>query len=218
MVNSNSNLDYYNQRFLEIWHLTSEFIESHTYEESLNKAMVQLEDPQLFKKKLDYLSKHPDQTSFDELRFKNGQIFERYGTPHKLENKIIGRVWTFHEITERKKMEEQILFQAAHDTLTGLPNRTLLTKKLYQGIKYAKRFERNLAVLFIDLDNFKAINDNLGHEAGDILLREIAKRLASCLRETDTIFRFGGDEFVVYCLIQKSEEINNLVQKFITAY
>ncbi|WP_131781810.1 putative bifunctional diguanylate cyclase/phosphodiesterase [Legionella gresilensis] len=110
-------------------------------------------------------------------------------------------------------MEEQIIFQAMHDNLTGLPNRSQFTRKLHQEIKYAKRFKLNLAILFIDLDNSKSINDNLGHDAGDILLRHVAKRLVLCLRETDTVFRFGGDEFVVFCLIQNPEEIVDLVQK-----
>ncbi|MGQ3889970.1 EAL domain-containing protein [Legionella sp. CNM-1927-20] len=213
VVNSNNKLEYYNQRFLEIWQLSREFVDSHNDDEAVAKAITQLEDPEQFLKRLKYFAKHPHLDSFDELNFLNGKIFERYGKPHILENKIIGRVWTFHEVTDRRKMEEQIIFQATHDTLTGLPNRSQLTKKLYQEIKYAKRFKLNLAILFIDLDNFKTINDNLGHEAGDILLRQVAKRLVLCLRETDTVFRFGGDEFVIFCLIQNSEEINDLVQK-----
>lgn len=110
-------------------------------------------------------------------------------------------------------MEEQIMFQAMHDTLTGLPNRSQLTQKINQEINYAKQFKLHLAILFIDLDNFKSINDNLGHEAGDILLRQVAKRLVLCLRETDTVFRFGGDEFVIFCLIPDPEEIKDLVDK-----
>ncbi|STX52378.1 inner membrane protein [Legionella busanensis] len=212
VVNSDNRIEYYNQRFLEIWQFTPEFIQTHTHDDTVAKAVKQLEDPDYFRNRLEYITQHPHLDSFDELNFVNGKRFERYGKPHKLENKIIGRVWTFHEITERKEMEEKLIFQATHDDLTGLPNRAQLTKSLYQEIKYAKRFNFYLAVLFIDLDNFKSINDNLGHEAGDVLLRQVAKKLVLSLRETDTVFRFGGDEFVIFCLVQRSDEIPGLVQ------
>ncbi|STX29764.1 inner membrane protein [Legionella beliardensis] len=213
VVDSHNKIEYYNQKFLEIWQFDQEFIKSHTHDGAVTQAITQLENPDHFLKRLKYITQHPNLDSFDELNFVNGKRFERYSKPHILENKIIGRVWTFHEITERKKMEKQIIFQATHDNLTGLPNRAQLTKKLYQEIKYAKRFKLNLAVFFIDLDNFKSINDNMGHEAGDILLRQVAKKLISSLRETDSVFRFGGDEFVITCLVQQMEELNNLIEK-----
>src|SRR6266571_147976 len=101
------------------------------------------------------------------------------------------------EVKERVRSEEQIQYLAYHDALTTLPNRALFSKILNHGISQAHRRKKELAVLFIDLDRFKNINDTLGHEAGDALLKEVGKRLKQSLRESDTVARLGGDEFVV---------------------
>jgi len=101
------------------------------------------------------------------------------------------------DITERKQAERQIEFLAYRDVLTGLPNRLLLQDRFVQAVAYADRAGLQVALLFIDLDNFKTINDSLGHAVGDALLKEIALRLGACVRETDTISRQGGDEFLI---------------------
>ncbi|NDU91464.1 MAG: diguanylate cyclase [Ferrovum sp.] len=102
-----------------------------------------------------------------------------------------------HDITERKHLEEQILNLAFYDPLTKLPNRRLLNDRLEQAMPASKRSGRYVALMLLDLDNFKNINDLHGHTVGDMLLVEVAKRLKSCVREIDTVARFGGDEFVV---------------------
>jgi diguanylate cyclase (GGDEF)-like protein/PAS domain S-box-containing protein len=101
------------------------------------------------------------------------------------------------DITERKKAEEVIRHQAYHDPLTGLPNRALFADRLNVAIALAKRSRHNLAVMFLDLDRFKLVNDKLGHQVGDQMLQSVARRLANCLRRGDTLARFGGDEFVL---------------------
>ena len=101
------------------------------------------------------------------------------------------------DITERKLAQQQVEFLAYHDPLTGLPNRLLLQDRLQQAIAHAERSPTHLALLFLDLDNFKQINDSLGHGTGDALLKEIAVRLGECVRDSDTISRQGGDEFVI---------------------
>ena len=116
---------------------------------------------------------------------------------------ILGR--TSWQLTQSRLRESEsriayarrIEHLAYHDALTGLPNRSLFSKILSQGISEARRYERRLAVAFLDLDRFKQINDTLGHEAGDQLLREVADRLKGCVRESDTVARLGGDEFVL---------------------
>jgi diguanylate cyclase (GGDEF)-like protein/PAS domain S-box-containing protein len=101
------------------------------------------------------------------------------------------------DITERKRWETQIYALAYSDPLTGLPNRLLLRDRLEHAIAAAQRNRSLLAVLFVDLDNFKRVNDSFGHHVGDQLLRDIAERVRSCVREIDTVCRVGGDEFVV---------------------
>jgi len=101
------------------------------------------------------------------------------------------------DISARKGAEERIQYLATHDGLTGLPNRVMFGQILGLAIETARRYDRKLAVLFIDLDRFKIVNDTLGHEAGDVLLRETAARLRECVRASDVVARLGGDEFVV---------------------
>lgn len=104
---------------------------------------------------------------------------------------------TVEDITERKTYETRLAYQATHDTLTGLPNRALFVDRLGQALSLAERNGSEVAVAFLDLDNFKYINDSLGHQTGDEVIRAIAQRLQDCLRESDTVSRLGGDEFVL---------------------
>ncbi len=110
---------------------------------------------------------------------------------------FIGGLGMITDITERKRQEETIRWQAYHDALTGLPNRSLLEDRLHQLLVMSGRQESPVAVMFIDLDRFKQVNDTLGHGAGDLLLKVVAGRIAGCLRAEDTVARLGGDEFAV---------------------
>ncbi len=113
---------------------------------------------------------------------------------------------TVEAITERKLHEAEIQFQATHDALTGLPNRTLLYDRMQQAVLHSERYSNITAIAFLDLDQFKFINDSLGHQVGDELLKITAQRLTSCLRESDTVARQGGDEFVLLLTSQPDEE------------
>jgi diguanylate cyclase (GGDEF)-like protein len=113
------------------------------------------------------------------------------------DGKALRMVGTFANIDARKSEEEQIRYQAHHDALTGLPNRLLFADRLAQAIRAAQRERSKLAVLYFDLDKFKPVNDTWGHAVGDGLLVEVARRVRTCLRESDTLARLGGDEFVV---------------------
>jgi diguanylate cyclase (GGDEF)-like protein/PAS domain S-box-containing protein len=122
------------------------------------------------------------------------------------EDSIAGFVGISYDLTERKRADEYIYHVAHHDPLTGLPTRTLLRDRLDLFIERARRSQNDLAVIVIDLDNFKRVNDSLGHQAGDTVLCEISKRLKACVRKSDTIGRMGGDEFVVLLPDLRSEK------------
>jgi diguanylate cyclase (GGDEF)-like protein/PAS domain S-box-containing protein len=113
------------------------------------------------------------------------------------EGKVIGVLGTYEDITERKVAEERVQFLAYYDALTGLPNRILLRDRLSQALATARRQKHKVALLFLDLDRFKIINDSLGHSVGDLLLQNVAERLKRCAREQDTVARLGGDEFLI---------------------
>jgi diguanylate cyclase (GGDEF)-like protein/PAS domain S-box-containing protein len=123
---------------------------------------------------------------------------------------------TVQDITERRQAEQRIAHLAHYDALTGLPNRVLFADRAQVAIARARRAQHPLALLFVDLDNFKIVNDSLGHAAGDMLLKEVARRFTSCIRAADTVSRQGGDEFLVLLPeIRKPEDAAVIAQKLI---
>ena len=133
-------------------------------------------------------------------RRKNGEIYPKWLTITAVkadDGTVTHYVGTHADISERKAADEQIAFLAYHDALTGLPNRRLLQDRLQQALASGARSGRNGALFLLDLDNFKTLNDTLGHDTGDLLLQQVGHRLATCVREGDTVARLGGDEFVV---------------------
>ena len=135
-----------------------------------------------------------------QLQCKDGSRIwmEILSTPERdHKGRIVGYRRIGRNITERREMQDRVRELAFHDALTGLPNRRLLSDRLAQAVAQSKRSGTYGAVLFLDLDNFKPLNDEHGHAAGDLLLIEVADRLHDCVREIDTVARFGGDEFVV---------------------
>ncbi|PWB47720.1 MAG: hypothetical protein C3F18_11970 [Nitrosomonadales bacterium] len=151
---------------------------------------------------------------------KDGSAFpvEYWSHPIRHEGQVEGSVVTFMDITERKRYESQLERQANYDELTGLANRNLFQDRLNQALIYSRRHGGGLAVLFIDLDNFKTINDSLGHDAGDALLAQVASRLAGNVREGDTVARHGGDEFVLLLAeIRAEDDVSMIAQKLLKA-
>ncbi|MBB3110848.1 diguanylate cyclase (GGDEF)-like protein/PAS domain S-box-containing protein [Paenibacillus phyllosphaerae] len=134
-------------------------------------------------------------------------------------DEIVGEVVTFKDITQRKQMEEEIKYHAYFDSVTDLPNRVLLKDRLNQGIIHAQQKGEKLALLYLDLDRFKFINDSLGHSVGDELLRDVAKRLSDCVPKTATVSRQGGDEFTIYLPdIEGEQEVLEVVHTVIDAF
>ncbi len=133
------------------------------------------------------------------------------GALHDASGKVKGFVEIMRDNTERRLAEQNVFFHANHDPLTGLANRARFLEKLYEALLNADRDDSGCAVLLLDLDRFKAVNDTLGHHAGDQLLRLVAERLLKCVRETDTVARIGGDEFVFILTRLRSQAAAELV-------
>jgi len=132
--------------------------------------------------------------------------------------KPLRMIGTHTDITQRKSAEALIWAQAHFDPLTGLPNRRMLRERLEQELKKCRRDSTRLAVLFVDLDHFKEVNDSLGHDQGDLLLIEAARRIAECLREVDTVARMGGDEFTVLVTeLHATDPIESILRKILEA-
>lgn len=162
------------------------------------------------------IADHQDETSYQAMlhelnstgcwkgeiwdRRKNGEVYPKWLTINSVfdeDGTIERRVAMFVDISQRREAEQLIWRQANFDALTTLPNRQMFYDRLDQDMKKSNRANRPLALMFLDLDRFKEINDTLGHDMGDVLLKEAAHRLSSCVRETDTVARLGGDEFTI---------------------
>ncbi|MDI5891536.1 diguanylate cyclase domain-containing protein [Halomonas rhizosphaerae] len=135
---------------------------------------------------------------------------------HDREGRVIGAVIVFHDASQSQVMLERIAYQAQHDALTGLPNRALLTERLSRAIGLARRHRHLVALLYLDLDDFKPINDSFGHAVGDSLLQAVASRVQDCMRDIDTVCRQGGDEFVILLAeIRRPEDATRVAEKLL---
>ncbi len=153
-------------------------------------------------------------------RRKDGEEYAVWQLIHTIyddNGNVLKRVALFSKVTEQKRTEENIRRQAYYDLLTGLPNRRLFHDRLGLEIRKANRANLPIALLFIDLDYFKEVNDTLGHDVGDILLQEIARRISACVRESDTVARLGGDEFtVILPELPDARHIDDVAKKIVT--
>ena len=156
-----------------------------------------------------------------EDRRKDGSVYPKWlniSVVRAPDGAILNHVGVFKDITAQKQSEERFIYLANHDTLTTLPNRHLLTDRLRKAIELATRSEGRLALLFLDLDNFKWVNDSLGHANGDKLLITVATRLLAAVRASDTVARLGGDEFVVLIIHPSgNQEVASIAEKVIAA-
>lgn len=186
-----------NLSFHEMWRIPRHLLHRGQEKTVARFAMLQVKKPESLIDEALAIQKSTDVRSSNVVRLRDGRFLECVSVPQRNGDRCIGRVWSFRDVTDRIRTERRIRHSAYHDPLTRLPNRALFQDRLAQEVGRALRAGTNTALLLLDLDRFKTINDTLGHSAGDRLLFEVARRLKSRTREGDTIARLGGDEFVL---------------------
>lgn len=191
----------FNQKFASLWQIDSASIKGNG-RHILDLISRRVAEP----KALDSIFAQPQSDSAAQLKLNNGTVLESYARTQKLEDKIVGVVWEFRDVTARERQKAIALRQAQHDTLTQLPKRRILNYQLTDAIGKAKQSSHQLAVMFVDLNRFKTINDTLGHQAGDLLLQQVVTRLKDCVRGSDIVARWGNDEFTL--LLPKIQHAN----------
>ena len=208
-VDNNGKVISANRNYADMWGLSIADFETGADACSLTRQISEQVDSNSFMEKVRRLNNHTSEINFDEIVLKDGRVFDRYSAPLVGDDgKHYGRLWSYRDTTERKKSESLIWKQANFDSLTGLPNRRMLQVRLEQEIKQARRYGGSFAVLSLDLDHFKEVNDTLGHAMGDELLQDTARRLSHCVRDTDAIARLGGDEFII--MLAELDDVRNV--------
>ncbi|HEY6425851.1 MAG TPA: EAL domain-containing protein [Acidimicrobiales bacterium] len=208
----------FNRRFLEIWRIPDDTVARQDSLASLAFAMDQLADPEAVVARLRKLETKPEDETFDSFEYKDGRVVERYSRPQRVGGEVVGRVYSFRDVTDRKVLEDELSYRAFHDSLTRLANKALFQDRLKHGLNRILRTGSHLAVLFLDLDDFKTVNDSLGHGEGDQLLKWVAATLGEMLRPSDTAARLGGDEFAVLIEdVSSREDVTDLAQRILDA-
>jgi diguanylate cyclase (GGDEF)-like protein/PAS domain S-box-containing protein len=194
-LDSNDKIISVNQRFMDIWGVDKNELNEGPFTDTLVEKVI---NPARFVQSIEALSNEIGLTGIKEVELKDGRVFEYYCSALLSdEGRYFGRFWSFRNITERKESDQLIWNRANLDFLTGLPNRYMLFDRLSTQLELAKRSNKKVALLFLDLDKFKEINDSLGHDFGDKVIQETARRLKAVVRNTDIVSRLGGDEFTV---------------------
>ncbi|MCW8932320.1 MAG: EAL domain-containing protein [Gammaproteobacteria bacterium] len=225
MLDQKGNFAFVNERATELLGYTQEDFLGHHYSEfihvedieranfAFSTAWSNVDVPQKVEFKM--VPKFP---GLDLCCFESRSIAIKLNAseiPDRNSNeKFVGIYGVARDVTEQKRLDETVNFQIYHDALTELPNRILFSDRIDFAMKQAKRNDVKVAVMFLDMDRFKVVNDSLGHIAGDKLLQEISKRLKTCIRDSDTLARVGGDEFnLMLPDITSRDDVTNLVDK-----
>ena len=187
-----------NRQFVEMWRLPAGLIEAGNDVAVSAAVASSVKDPVAFAERVRYLYEHAENAAHDEVETADGRFLDRHtDVLRTTDGRYLGRVWFYRDVTERKLTEAKITRLARFDLLTGLDNRGSFVEALQRTIASAHRTSQTFAVLFLDIDHFKDVNDTLGHPIGDVLLQNVAQRLSAIVRVSDTVARFGGDEFAI---------------------
>jgi len=197
VVDNSGRITSFNRSFTEMWRVPESILDTRDDAVALQSVLDQVAEPEAFLEKVKELYADLEAESSDTVEFKDGRVFERTSKPQRVDGHIVGRVWSFSDVTDRKRLEAELAHQAFHDSLTGLANKALFRDRVEHALARRQRTGGRVGVLFVDLDNFKTVNDSLGHNRGDQLLAAVADRIRKCLRSSDTAARLGGDEFAV---------------------
>ncbi|HEU4628990.1 MAG TPA: EAL domain-containing protein [Gemmatimonadaceae bacterium] len=187
----------YNHRFVDLWQLSSRMTGPGAIEALLRHVGRQVADPDALFASVRAERDAMSVERVDLMECTDGRVMERHVRPLRVGGAIIGRVWNFRDVTERRRLEEELLRRTRLDPLTGLANRAHFRERVEAALCRTQRTGEEVGVLFLDLDDFKRVNDSFGHAEGDALLVAVAERLRRATRGCDTIARLGGDEFAV---------------------
>lgn len=198
VVDLAGSIRHYNRRFVELWNVPPGLLETHNDHALFAHLTSCIQDEGAYLEQIRAIATAPDLACTDALLLRSGRMVERVTLPQISRSRVVGRVFSFRDLTERQDAQKRIEALAYTDLLTGLPNRLLLGQRVAVALRASQRNAVTFAILFIDLDRFKNINESLGHDVGDRALIEAASRIQQTLREVDTLCRVGGDEFVAF--------------------
>ncbi len=213
-VNSLGVPTAYNDTALQMLNMSASEFQSLNFFKISRKLSKSVRSPEIVLNQIRKALVNQEDSSNILIEHNDGRFFECKAKELELDGHTQGLVWTIKDITELKLKEREARYLAYHDELTGLPNRTLFSERLEHALELAKRKQEYLAVVFLDLDEFKTVNDTFGHAQGDLLLQKVAKRILVALREHDTFARLGGDEFVIMLEdVEDREAIVNVLDR-----
>jgi diguanylate cyclase (GGDEF)-like protein len=206
MLDLNGDVRFSNEAFKSLFMIDKAESVISSKRQLITHAVNFLSDAQTLARAINQTIDDPYLSIECEFETKQSRCLEAHSKPHTQDDQVVGQVWTFRDVTLARLKEEESKHRAYHDSLTGLPNRRLLSIRLNQTLATVKESGKKTAVLFIDLDGFKDVNDSLGHNVGDALLKEVSDRLECVLPAHTFLARHGGDEFVAVMEHLDSEE------------
>ena len=197
VIDEKAQVEVCNDAILEIFSVSKQELFDLVKYNFLKKIEKHVENFDEVKEEMSFLFNNQGAYAQFTLKLSNKKILECFTLPRVINNETVGRVWNIRDVTELKRSERESRYNAYHDRLTGLPNDTQFKERLEQTLKANKDSTQKVAVLFLGLDGFKIVNDSLGREAGDELLKQVSRRLVGILRNEDILCRHAGDEFVL---------------------